>query len=184
MTERRDALAPEERARCARAVAARLAGLDELGAARVVAGYVARGAELDPAPALEEARRRGGTLAYPRVTEGTPRLTFHRIAAAADLRPGRYGILEPDGACPEVPAEAIDLFVLPGLAFDPDGRRLGYGGGYFDELIAHLRPRGRGYFVGLAYDFQVVDRCPAGEGDHGVDCVVTDARVLRPGGGP
>jgi 5-formyltetrahydrofolate cyclo-ligase len=73
--------------------------------------------------------------------------------------------------------------ILPGLAFDRDGRRLGYGGGYYDEAVGRLRAAGRGFLVALGYDFQLVERCPAGDGDVTVDCVVTDAQVVRCGGG-
>ena len=59
------------------------------------------------------------------------------------------------------------------------GRRLGYGGGYYDELAQRLRAHGRGFLVGLGYDFQLVERCPTGDGDVALDCIVTDARVVR-----
>ena len=74
---------------------------------------------------------------------------------------------------------AIDLMILPGLAFDRQGHRLGYGGGYYDEAAGVLRAAGRGFLVGVAYDFQIVDHCPAGAGDVGVDCVVTEREVVR-----
>lgn len=181
MSDRRMALVPEDRSQRSRAAAALLVGLPEAAHARVVAGFVAARGEIDPAPVLEDFRRRGGEVVLPRVSDGSPRLRFH-AATAADLRPGAYGMLEPDPACREVPVEAIDLFVVPGLAFDGAGRRLGYGGGYYDELSAHVRGA-KAVLIGFAYDFQIVARCPAGEGDRPVACVVTDDRVLRPAAG-
>jgi 5-formyltetrahydrofolate cyclo-ligase len=68
---------------------------------------------------------------------------------------------------------------VPGLAFDGRGNRLGFGGGYYDEWLAAAADRRPGLVVGLGYDFQVVDACPADERDARVDCVVTDARVIR-----
>ncbi len=100
------------------------------------------------------------------------------------MAPGPYGLLEPLASAPEVGAEAIDVMILPGLAFDRQGRRLGYGGGYYDEAAGRLRAAGRGFLVGVAYDFQIVDDCPAGAADVGVDCVVTERRVVRCAGGP
>jgi 5-formyltetrahydrofolate cyclo-ligase len=118
-------------------------------------------------------------VVYPRVTAGQPRLRFHWVAGPDDLQPGAYGILEPQEACPEVAAGDLDVILLPGLAFDPAGGRLGYGGGYYDEVGGLVRREGRALLVGVGYDFQVVDRCPAGEDDVGIDRVVTEARVVR-----
>jgi 5-formyltetrahydrofolate cyclo-ligase len=179
MRERRAALGTEERAERAQAATRNLGALPELAAARAVAGFVATQAELDPAQALAEAGRRGAAVAFPRVTTGQPRLRFHRIAGPADLLPGAYGILEPQPACPEVPAEELDVILMPGLAFDGEGHRLGYGGGYYDEVAGLVRRKGRALLVGLGFDFQLVDRCPAGEADVNIDRVVTDARVVR-----
>jgi 5-formyltetrahydrofolate cyclo-ligase len=181
MSDRRAALSPQERADRSRAASRRLAGLPELAAARAVAGFVAldKRAEIDPGEALAEVGRRGGTVVYPRVTAGQPRLRFHWVAGPGDLRPGAYGILEPQEACPEVPAGDLDVILLPGLAFDAAGHRLGYGGGYYDEVGGLVRREGRALLVGVGYDFQVVDRCPAGEGDVTIDRVVTEARVVR-----
>ena len=68
---------------------------------------------------------------------------------------------------------------MPGLAFDPKGRRLGWGGGFYDELGAALPCPGRTILVGVAHDFQVVPHCPAGSFDVAVDWVVTDKQVIR-----
>ncbi len=87
------------------------------------------------------------------------------------------------------------MVIVPGLAFDAEGRRLGFGGGYYDGAfgagavddsasVPRRRPssRRRAALVGLCYDFQIVARCPASAEDVPVDLVVTDARVLRPAG--
>jgi 5-formyltetrahydrofolate cyclo-ligase len=189
MGQRRTRIPDDERARAAAAVAGRLAALPELRAATdgqaVLAGFVAIRRELDPEIALAQARARGGRLAWPRVDDGgSPRLRFH-LAARAELRPGRFGIPEPDASSPEVPASEIAVVIVPGLAFDSTGHRLGFGGGYYDEVL-HDEDGGSGrlatrprFVIGVGYDFQVVDACPAGERDARVDCIVTDARVIR-----
>jgi 5-formyltetrahydrofolate cyclo-ligase len=179
MSDRRAALSPQERAGRSRAVAQRLAALPELASARAVAGFLATPAELDPGEALAEVERRGGAVVYPRVTTGQPRLRFHRVAGPTDLHPGAYGILEPHEACPEVAAQDLDVILVPGLAFDAQGHRLGYGRGYYDEVGGLVRRQGRALLVGVGFDFQLVDRCPAGDGDVDIDSVVTDARVVR-----
>src|SRR3569623_525263 len=161
-----------ERQRAARAAAERLLDLPERRdlAARLgcQAGFVAGRAELDPAAALDEARRRGARIAFPRVADGlTPRLRFH-LAAEAELSPGRFGIPKPSPALPEVTAEDNDLMLIPGLAFDGAGHRLGTGGGYYDEWLEQAGPA-RPHVVGVAYDIQVVDACPTAPRAQAVD---------------
>lgn len=182
MSDRRTQQPLPERQRAARAVADRLLDLPELRdvAARrgCLAGFVAVRSELDPAAALDEARRRGARIAFPRVTDdGTPRLRFH-LAGDGDLAPGRFGIPEPSPGLPEVTAGDIDVMLVPGLAFDGAGHRLGTGGGYYDEWLERAGAA-RPWVVGVAYDFQVVGACPTEPRDQGIDGVVTDARMLR-----
>lgn len=110
--------------------------------------------------------------------DGSQRLTFH-LASGGDLRPGRFGIDEPDASCPEVQAGDVAVMIVPGLAFDGAGRRLGFGGGYYDGVLAPEGGRRPLFVVGLGYDFQIVATCPADGRDARVDCVVTDTRVIR-----
>lgn len=181
---RRQALDPATRAERSRAACARLRALSEFERAGTVAGFVAladRG-EIDPGGALDEVWRRGGSVVLPRVTATAPRLRFHSVERGAALRPGGFGLREPDAGWPEVAAGDVDVFVVPGLAFDAGGGRLGYGRGYYDEIARTVRRSGRPgrpLLVGFGYDFQVVDRVPVGPDDAPVDCVVTDARTMR-----
>jgi 5-formyltetrahydrofolate cyclo-ligase len=183
MAEKRAALAESERRARSEAAATRLLALPELAASGLtVAGYVAAKGEIDPAPALAEIAARGGTIALPRVNGEAPRLRFHR-ADAGPLTPGAFGLLEPAASAPEVPPEALDVVIAPGLAFDAEGRRLGFGGGFYDGafgISAAAHRKKRAVLIGLAFDFQVVAGCPASDADVPVDVVVTDARVLRP----
>ena len=185
MSDRRMQHPLPERQGAARAAADRLLALPELRevVARrgCLAGFVAVRAELDPAAALDEARRQGARIALPRgADDRTPRLRFH-LAGHDQLAPGRFGIPEPSADLPEVGAGDIDLMLVPGLAFDGAGHRLGTGGGYYDEWLEQAGPA-RPHVVGLAYDFQVVDACPSEPRDQTVDAVVTDARVLHGAG--
>jgi 5-formyltetrahydrofolate cyclo-ligase len=187
MSAARAALSETERHRRSEAASARLLALPELAALadagpRTLAGYVAVKGEIDPAPALAAAAAGGAAVALPRVAPEPPRLRFHR-ADAGPLTPGRFGLNEPDRSAPEVGPDELDVVILPGLAFDAEGRRLGFGGGYYDGAFGELAgadPGRRPALIGLCYDFQIVARCPAGDGDVPVDLVVTDARVLRP----
>jgi 5-formyltetrahydrofolate cyclo-ligase len=183
MAERRAGLPEAEREACARAAAARLLALPALGAAGAgarLSGYVALGGELDPAIALEAARAAGLVVALPRIDTVRPgRLSFHEARGPEDLCDGPHGLREPLASCPEVPVEVFAIMLVPGLAFDASGRRLGRGGGHYDDTGRRLRAgRPGALMIGFCYDFQVVDACPADELDVAVDLVVTERRVL------
>jgi len=183
MGELRAGLPAAERVARADAAAALLLALPELAevAGRTIAGYVAVKGELDPATVLAQAEARGCRVAMPRVSREAPRLRFHQVAPGAALAstPGSFGLREPDAGWPEIDVEDLDVMIVPGVAFDAEGRRLGFGGGYYDGALARARGRGRPALIGIAYDFQIVERCPSGGDDLPVDLVVTDARVLR-----
>jgi 5-formyltetrahydrofolate cyclo-ligase len=191
MADGRSGMGAGERVRAAERITERLVALpevlDAVDRGACVAGFAATAGEIDPARALAELRLGGARVAFPRVSAadevpapgvGRPRLHFH-VAGPGELQRGRFGILEPAATAPEVVADDIAVMLVPGLAFDARGRRLGFGGGYYDEWLIAAATRRPGAVVGLGYDFQVVDACPAGERDARVDCVVTEARVIR-----
>jgi len=183
MAERRDGLAVDRRVALSKSAAQVFLGLPEARAARTVAGFVSTRSEIDTDPLLSALRRRGAKVVLPRVSTGLlpPRLRFHR-AKRTELVFGIFGLLEPRPEAPEVAAHEIDLFMVPGLAFDRKGTRVGYGGGYYDELAAYVRAHPdatHARFVGFGFDFQLVDACPTGEWDVPLDCVVTDERIVR-----
>lgn len=183
MREAREALGAAERKASSAKASFRLLALPALAdvKGRIVAGYVAAGGETDPSVALAHVEKSGGTIALPRVSDTPPRLRFHTIATGAPLRTGRFGLSEPPEDAPEVGVGALAVVIVPGLAFDPAGRRVGFGGGYYDGVIDDARAGGAAV-IGFAYDFQIVDRCPAGPEDRAVDAVVTETRVIRAGG--
>jgi 5-formyltetrahydrofolate cyclo-ligase len=184
MAEMRDALPTDRRALLVTQATEQFLELPETKQARTVAGFVSTRSEIDTAPLLDELRQRGVDVVLPRVSTELipPRLRFHRVEKKTDLVFGIFGLLEPSLDCPEVAAHEIDLFMVPGLAFDGRGARVGYGGGYYDELAAYVRahPDATGArFVGFAFDFQLVDTCPSGEWDVPLDSIVTDERVVH-----
>lgn len=181
MGQARAGLDGAERGARSQAACARLLNLPELAdlSGRTVAGYVAldEKGELDPSPALREIAARGARVAYPRVCGPASPLAFHLADGAAWVA-GRFGLREPDAAAPRVAPSDLDLVLVPGVAFDAAGGRLGFGGGYYDRTFAAAGGR-RPPLIGLCYDLQVVPRCPSGPDDVTVDAVVTESRVLR-----
>jgi len=159
------------------AVCRRLDHLPELAAARCVVGYAAFGSEVSVDPSLRRLLQAGVTVCLPWV-EGDD-LGISAVADLADLAPGWRGVREPPPATrrPLRPVR-VDAFVVPGVAFDPSGNRLGYGGGHFDRLLARAR-RGA-VVIGVALDEQVVARVPREPHDRPVDVVVTPTTTHRP----
>jgi 5-formyltetrahydrofolate cyclo-ligase len=115
----------------------------------------------------------------PRVDAAERQLRFCAVAHGAGLTPGAFGIPEPETTGDDLDAVALDVVIVPGLAFDGEGRRVGSGGGYYDAALGAVPAGQRPTLIGLAYDFQIVDRCPSEARDVPVDVVVTEARVLR-----
>lgn len=174
MLARRAALEPGEREARSAAIAERLYRTPAWAAARTVHAYVGIDAEVATGPILDAARAAGKRVACPRVVRRPPGLASHAIAGPGDLVEGPRGLLEPLAECALVEPGEIDLVLVPGLAFDRSGGRIGYGAGYYDRFLA-TTPAER---VGLAFSLQVVDRVPREEHDVDVDRIVTEDETI------
>jgi 5-formyltetrahydrofolate cyclo-ligase len=177
--EARDALPASERDRLADAVRARALELPELAAAGTVMVFASFRSELDTAPIADWVLRAGKTLCLPRVLGPRSMAAFRVTDRAADLISGKWGIPEPREGLPEVPPETIDLVFVPGSAFDEEGRRCGYGGGFYDNFLPRTRPGTP--WVALAFEAQVVPKMDCEAHDLPVTAIVTERRVVRPG---
>lgn len=169
-------LSAEARAAASRAIASRALELPEVSRARSVLAYAALPEEADPSPLIAELLRRGARIALPRVC-GPATLALHWMPAGAAVVPGPFGIAEPRAESETASVEELDLVLVPGVAFDESCSRLGFGGGYYDTLLAEL-PAGVPT-VGLALDEQLCGPVPTEDHDAPMDFVVTPSAVFR-----
>lgn len=171
-----------ERTQRSRAIAERVRDLPEYAAAATVLCYVSIRSEVETRDLLEFIFADGKTAVVPRCFGDVLRL--FRLGSLDELVPGNFGILEPPLAWDAEPGRGVapaevDLALLPGLAFDRRGGRLGYGKGHFDRLFAHRRP-GQ-VLAALAFEAQLTDSLPLEPHDIPLDLLITEAAVLRPG---
>jgi 5-formyltetrahydrofolate cyclo-ligase len=167
-------LSGEERARLSRRIAERLVALELFSRSRTVALYAAMGAEVDTSEVARSAAAAGKRVVFPRF-ERQHALAFAECSPEA-LVPASHGTREPPPGAPAVPLAAIDLVLVPGVAFDLHCRRLGRGRGHYDATLAALSPGTAR--VGLAFELQVLPAVPVEPHDAPLDAVVTEARVL------
>jgi len=152
----------------------RLASLQEFAAAGTVAFYSPVRNEVDTDLLLRSCRTGGKRTVFPRVAGAA--LEFVEVHDAAGLSCGSFGVLEPCGR-QTVPLAEVDLLLVPGVGFDLQGHRLGYGKGYYDRALEDAR---EGMLrVGLAFDFQVVPALPAEAHDVRLQLLVTDSAMYR-----
>ena len=148
-----------QRLRKSRLIKEKLFNLTEFKRAGYVMFYIATDNEVETNFMIAEAQKIGKKIAVPVIFKGEKRLIASLLENFKELTPGPYKLLQPQNKyIREIPKEKIDLVVVPGLAFDKEGHRLGRGGGYYDRFLADFpsdTPR-----IGLAFDFQVVKSLP------------------------
>jgi len=140
-----------------------------------VAAFCSIGTEIDTMPLLAGILKSGKKLYLPKTDKTKTLIEFHPVRDLKTLTPGRFDILEPpEGTV--LPPEEIDLILVPGLAFDNRGHRLGYGQGFYDRYLKLIKP---GCFtLGVAYSFQIIDKTPNIEHDIPVNAVLTEKYLL------
>jgi 5-formyltetrahydrofolate cyclo-ligase len=121
---------------------------------------------------LEEAWTSGKRVALPRYDIHTSAYVACVVANHDEIRIGSFGVLEPIAGCPVVPLNQLDFILVPGVAFDLVGRRLGRGKGFYDRLLAEVR----GHKCGVAFDAQIVAEVPEEPHDIRVDSILTPTR--------
>lgn len=151
------------------------APLARLGAGPV-AGYIAQGAELDPAPLMAALAEAGVSLALPTALSRDAPLIFRAWTPGAPLTPDAFGIPAPLADQPQVAPTAL---IVPLLAFDRRGGRLGQGAGVYDRAIAALGAEHRPFLLGYAYAGQEVEDLPVEPHDQRLDAILTEAGLIE-----
>ena len=143
----------------------------------VIAGYWPMTDEIDVRPLLGRLHDQGRTIVLPVVVAGGKPLIFRRWQPGMALEEGAFGTQHPG---PGQPEESPGCLIVPLLAFDRRGYRLGWGAGFYDRTLAGLRLTGPVIAVGVAFHAQQVDRVPQTPKDRQLDWIVTDQAVLGP----
>jgi 5-formyltetrahydrofolate cyclo-ligase len=173
---RRDALTPAESHSWSGMIQAQALELPHYLAARSVALYSAIRNEVDTCAIVIHALASAKKVFFPK-TSTADGPGFFQIFSLAELKPGRFGIPEPPEFHPLSAADEIGLVVfMPGVLFDHCGNRLGRGGGWYDRALTRLSVRG--VFIGLAYEFQVIEKLAAEKWDRQVHMIITEKRVI------
>ncbi|MCC5956585.1 MAG: 5-formyltetrahydrofolate cyclo-ligase [Natronohydrobacter sp.] len=139
----------------------------------IVSGYMAMRGEIDP---IDVMVGHSGPVCVPVITGKAQPLEFHRWTADSRMVAGTFKALIPETRDPLVP----DVLIVPLLAFDRRGYRLGYGGGFYDRTLERLRASGPVLAIGFAFDAQEVPRVPTEATDQRLDLIVTPGQMIRP----
>jgi 5-formyltetrahydrofolate cyclo-ligase len=160
-------------------IAQRLAALDACRTAGTVLGYMNFGAEFAASGWMQQALADGKRVLLPKVNRATNELdVYHVTDLQRDVTPGLWDILEPlPERCAAAKLNEINLILLPGVAFGRDGARLGYGGGYYDKLLARLNHHPA--LVAAAYSLQIVEGVPQEATDRKVEWLVTENETIE-----
>lgn len=164
-----------------RAIVARIVELEAYRRSGTVLAYASFGSEPRTDDFLRHTLDSGKTLVLPKTNREEGRLDLYEVRdPARDLRPGTWGIHEPrPDLCRRAVPEDIGFVLVPGVAFDPEGGRLGYGGGFYDRLLAALQAE-RPALVAAAFEVQMVKEVPLEEHDARVSAIITERRQYPP----
>lgn len=173
----RDALSLEDRASLAEAVTDRFLTLPDVSRAKTLLAFWSFGSEVSTSPMIAGLHDRGTVVALPRIVEGELEARSYRPGDG--VTPTTFGAFEPEGGTVLSPTE-IDVIAVPAVAFDREGRRVGYGGGFYDRFLPQTRRDAMR--VGIAYGLQLSapgSSLPEGSFDLRVDWVITESETFR-----
>ena len=177
---KRNSISPDAKKIKDQAIHDRLQSLDEFNDAKTLLVYASFRSEVDTENIIRNALAKHRNIVLPRVEKYSETLRLFKIAAWSDLEPGCWGIPEPQMIpSGEMKVENIDLVVVPGVAFDQDCNRIGYGKGYYDKLLSSRKTNVHPLIIGLAYEEQIVRSIPFKPHDMKMDLIITDKRIIH-----
>ena len=180
--EKRKALSNDEVKKKSNKIKEKLFSLDEFKDSKNILFYVSFNNEADTIETIRKLLKNKGenkkNIIVPYLEKNNPILQLSNLNSFDDLEPKTFGILEPKkNKIKKFDPNKLDLVLAPGIAFDKNGHRIGYGYGYYDRLLGKLRDITTK--VGLCYDFQLVDKISEEKHDVPMDIVITESRVLK-----
>ncbi|RFC33281.1 MAG: 5-formyltetrahydrofolate cyclo-ligase [Candidatus Nitrotoga sp. SPKER] len=181
----RERLTAAERTCLSNAISERITNLSTYRTANTVLAYMSFGAEFSTDQWAQQALRDDKCLLLPKVNRATKKLDIYRVTNLQhDLAPGQWGIREPLAErCAKMDAlQEVDFILLPGVAFGRNGARLGYGGGFYDKLLARIKAENescRPALIAGAFAIQLVEDIPQEATDHKVEWVVTENETIQ-----
>jgi len=168
MLMKRNALSEKEIKEKSREIKEKLFSLPEFKEAETVAFYISKGSEVATREMIDEAIEKGKEIVVPVTND-----EIEFVKYSSNLKIGKFGVPEPEHRVPE--EKEPDLVILPGLAFDLDLHRLGYGKGYYDKKLKSMKSKR----IGICFDLQVVDAIPRHEHDERLDLTITEKRKIE-----
>jgi 5-formyltetrahydrofolate cyclo-ligase len=173
---KRDAMPSDVRTAASIAILKKVCALPEYLNAKTVLAYMGFGSEIETQAFFERVIADGKIAVLPRVDKQSQSLTLHSVRSMAVLQTSKWGIREPRPDAPTVAVSAIDFVLMPGVAFDRAGNRLGYGRGYYDRLIQAASPTL--VRIAAAFSCQVVEHVPAGPSDQKIHRIITENEII------
>lgn len=170
----RERMSEDQKRKLDAAITSKVLGLREYAQAETIFTYVSKSIEVDTVGLIRAAFLNRKKVAVPRCVPGTREMEFYYINSMEELKPGAFGVLEPEPLEENLAVGGEkDLCIVPGLAFDPEGFRLGYGKGYYDRFLSSFQ----GETVGICYLGCVQWNLPHGYYDRPVDILITERYV-------
>jgi 5-formyltetrahydrofolate cyclo-ligase len=177
MLDKRDALDQGCRAEFNRIITKKLLASAEYKESKTILAYKNIGSEFDTEEFIRDVLASGKILVLPKVNKANKTLDIFRVENPdTDLHNGVWGIAEPDAQkCKPISISEVDFVLVPGLAFDVQGKRIGYGGGYYDKLLATRNENTR--LVAAVYSMQIVPTIPALAHDLKIEKLITELSI-------
>lgn len=172
----RDAMLPAARSAASRLILEKVCAMPQYAQAKVVLTYMGFGSEIETQSFLERIIVDGKIAVLPRVDRASQSLILHTTSGMPALQESKWGIREPRFDAPVVLIEAIEFVLMPGVAFDRFGNRLGYGRGYYDKLISTANQAL--VRVAAAFACQIVNHVPVGPRDEKVHRIITESEII------